>query len=152
MTEVNLKICRFQGEIFEKSIDMINCGSSSFIRNFMYSDIASHIDNGNIMLETLSINQIFNEYIKQYGNKKIGKKKYNGKSLYWIGYIYRYWCQKEDITSKSAYRLINGSQLYTLYSPYHTMSPDKVIKRIMETKNEEQNDDNLKLIMKRILF
>lgn len=152
MNNIDLRVCRLQGEIFEESLNVIECGSASFIRNFMHSDIASHIDGGNIMSETISINQIFNEYIKQYGNRKYGKRKYGAKSLYWVGYIYRYWCQKENRSSKSVYRAINGNELNSLYAPYHTMSPDNVIRRIEEAKDEVRDDEYLKRVMRKIFL
>ena len=64
---IDLKACRLQGEIFEKSIIYINSGSATFIRNFMHSNIAKHIDKGFIMQESISLEKIYEDYIKEYG-------------------------------------------------------------------------------------
>lgn len=141
LSEADLKVCRIQGEIFASSVDFIECGSASFIRNFMHSDIATHIDSSNIIYESLSEKRIINEYIKQYGNKKYGKVKFDPKAMYWIGYLYRFWNISYGTTSRMIYKTINGKELYSLYEPYHTFSIEKAIKRILESKNVPNNDE-----------
>ena len=148
---VDLKACRLQGEIFEKSIIYIDSGSATFIRNFMHSNIAKHIDKGFIMQESISLEKIYEDYIKEYGNKEYGQTKYRPQAMYWIGYIYRYWCELYNISSSSVYKIINGSKMNTLYEPYHTMSPEKTISRINKASNNNiESEDYLKSLMRAI--
>ena len=148
---INLNTCRLQGEIFEKSIIYIDCGSASFIRNFMHSNIAKHIDKGTIMQESISLDKIFKKYIEEYGNRKYGKAKYRPQAMYWIGYIYRYWCELYNLSSSSVYKIINGSKINALYEPYHTMSPEKAISRINKASNNNiESEDYLKSLMRAI--
>lgn len=149
---VDIKACRLQGDIFEKSIIYLDCGSPTFIRNFMHSSIAEHIDKGSIMQESISLDKIFTEYKKEYGDKKYGKIKFKPQSMYWVGYIYRYWCELYNVSSSSIYKIINGSELNSLFLPYHTLSPEKTIKRIQESKNNIQSKEYLKNVMKKIYF
>lgn len=147
----DLYVCRLQGEIFEKSLEMVNCGSASFIRNFMNSNIVAHIDSSDIGIESISINQIYKEYFNQYGNRSYGKKKYSAKALYWIGYTYRYWNKLYNQTSKSIYKTINGKEMNDLYLPYHTFSSEKAIQRIIDSKGQTQNDEYLMNAMRKVL-
>lgn len=147
---IDLKACRLQGDIFEKSVIYLDCGSATFIRNFMNSKIASHIDKGTIMQESISLDKIFNSYKEEYGDKKYGSIQFKPQAMFWIGYLYRYWCEMYRISSKSVYKIINGSELNSLYLSYHTFSPEKAIKRIQESKNDNQSDNYLISVMKRI--
>ena len=102
------------------------------------------------MQESITLDKIFDEYKKEYGDRKYGQIKFKPQSMYWIGYIYRFWCEMEHISSNSIYKIINGSELNSLYLAYHTMAPEKVIKRINESKNNLQSEQYLYDIMRKI--
>ena len=148
---IDLNVCRYQGELFKESITHIDSGSATFIRNFMHSNIAKHIDKGTIMQESISLDKVFKKYIEEYGNRKYGRTKYRPQAMYWIGYIYRYWCELHNISSSSVYKIINGSKMNILYEPYHTMSPEKAISRINKASNNNiESEDYLKSLMRAI--
>ena len=50
----------------------------------------------------------------EFGASSYGKEKYNAEELYWIGYIYRYWCYTRELTSKQLYKIIKPKESIVL--------------------------------------
>jgi len=66
--------------------------------------------------------------------------------MYWIGYIYRYWCFTDTVSSKNLYRRIKPDELRKLYFPYHSMDPGQAVERIKEAKTAWQHGSSLKKV------
>lgn len=133
--EAGIKLCKYQAQLFEMSHDLAGCSSAVFIRRFMNSNAAKRIDNSSLLFEAISINELFDEINSQYGESSYGKIKYSKEELYWIGYIYRYWCYTHNQSSKYVYGIISAYELKKLYFPYHSLDPKMAIERICEAKN-----------------
>lgn len=138
--DIGLALCRTQGEIFVSSISKTDCSTAIFIRRFMNSSFASRIDNGGILSEVFDISIVFEEIEYEFGPSNYGKEKYNAEELYWIGYIYRYWCYTRGKTSKQVYKIVKPKELRSLYFPYHSLDPIQAIDRILEAKNINDDD------------
>ena len=136
-----LSLCKTQAEIFEKSIGFATCGSGVFIRRYMLSDFAMRMDKGATPFEAFSTEGAVREIINEYGETEYGKTKYSTEEMYWIGYIYRYWCYTASISSKQVYRLIKPSELKALYFPYHSLDPAQAIERIIEARGLSEEDE-----------
>lgn len=54
--------------------------------------------------------------------------------MYWIGYLYRYFCYTYDFSSRKVYGLLKPKELRPLYPAYHTLGCDQAIERILESK------------------
>ena len=127
--EIGLKLCRLQGETFSLSSTKLTCSSAIFMRRFMYSSVAARLDIGGIASEIFDINIIFDELEYEFGPTNYGKEIYNTEELYWIGYIYRYWCYTRGKTSKQVYKIIKpNSQLYTHKHVSMMILEEKIIK------------------------
>ena len=83
----------------------------------------------------------FDELDHQYGASEYGQIKYSAETLYWIGYIYRYWAYTHEKSSKQVYRLAKPQELAQLYFPYHSLDPAQAIERILEAKGVTYEDD-----------
>ena len=129
-----LILCDLQSDLFEKSLSL-ECSSEIFIRRFMNSKIAKQFDSTQILDDTLTISDINEELIKEYGYSSYGSIKYSKNELYWIGHIYRYLCYTYEITSKQAYKIIKPKELRSLFMAYHTFDTKHAIERILEAKN-----------------
>lgn len=129
----DIVLCKIQGNIFKEST-YLKCSSDIFIRRFMNSNIAKLLDKKQYLQNSLNNEDVFLEIEKQYGKTERGKNKYPEKTLYWMGYIYRYWSILTNYPSKKIYKIINSSQLAKLYFPYHSMSSQQTIERILEQK------------------
>ena len=98
----------------------------------MNSQVAQRMDLGNFLFEACDVDQTIEQINAEFGVSTYGKEKYAGSELYWIGYIYRYWCYTCQKTSKQVYRIIKPKELRELYFPYHSLDPAQAIERIME--------------------
>ncbi|MBQ3005768.1 MAG: antitoxin [Clostridia bacterium] len=138
--EIGLKLCKFQAEIFSKSVLKAECSSLIFIRRFMYSSVAQRMDETGFLFEACDLNSVFEEIDSEFGRTSYGKEKFSAEELYWIGYVYRYWCYTYDKTSKQVYKIIKPKELRDLYYPYHSLDPTQAIERILEAKKMKEED------------
>lgn len=135
-----LILCDIQSMLFEESLNL-NCSTEVFIRRFMNSDISRQLDSGQILDDTLTIDDIINCLETEYGTFNYGSVKYSIYELNWIGYIYRYFCYTYDLPSKRVYKIIKPKELRSLYNAYHTLDPVAAIQRILEAKEINFNND-----------
>ena len=138
---LGLKLCNFQAQLFEESLNKYECSSRIFVRRFMNSDLAKRMDNDGFLFESLTITDALDEIEQQYGESTYGKEKYTVEEMHWIGYIYRYWSFSYGLTSRQIYKISKPEQMRKLYFPYHSLDPRQAIDRIiegtgMETTNE----------------
>lgn len=138
--EIGLKLCRLQGEVFTLSAERTGCGSGIFIRRFMNSSVASRLDRVGTLFEICDAVGILEEVEIEYGPSDYGKEKYNPEALYWMGYLYRYWCYVWEKTSKQVYQIIKPKELRQLYYPYHSLDPAHAIQRILEARSLNEED------------
>lgn len=129
-----LSLSKRQGDIFEKSMTKFGGSSEVFVRRFMLSKIAKDFDSLSFLGVAMSDGEVFDELDRQYGESNYGKGKYGSEALYWVGYIYRYFCYTYEIDSKTAYKLIKPRELFSRYYVYHTFDPAFAIDRILEEK------------------
>lgn len=147
-------VCEIQANTFEKSIDELNCSSEIFIRRFMKSKIAKTFDNQSILDTNLQPLDVLERIDEEYGVSTYGSVKYTHDEMYWIGYLYRYFCVTYDVTSSHVYKTIKPKELRDVYLPYHTLDPSQAIERILEAKglllSEEEELQRQYEIFKRI--
>lgn len=138
--DIGLKLCRMQAEIFVLSAARLTCSSAIFLRRFMLSSVASRMDQSGFLYEACDANEILQEIESEFGKTDYGREKYSTEELYWIGYIYRYWCYTYEQSSKQIYRTIKPKELRELYYPYHSLDPAQAIERILEAKSSDERD------------
>ncbi|MDD7736376.1 MAG: GNAT family N-acetyltransferase [Bacillales bacterium] len=149
-----LLLASLQAKIFEESLLKVKTSSEIFIRRFMHSKIATYFDSTSFLDSPNSLDYVFEELEEEYGKSEYGKVKYNQDVLFWIGYIYRYFCYTYNISSKQAYKIVKPKELNQLYYSYHSLDCSLAIDRILEAKNisfeeKEINKKLLSLIRKR---
>ena len=135
-----LKLCKFQGELFQASLTETNCSSKIFIRRFMLSDLAKRMDSYGFLFEAYDLLDCFQELQSQFGPSEYGRIKFNPEEMYWMGYLYRYWSYLSEKGSKQVYKIIKPDELRKLYFPYHSLDPEVAIERIMEAKGIYEED------------
>lgn len=137
---IGLKLCKMQARVFELSASKLSCSSAIFLRRFMHSEVASRMDHPGFMNEACDENSILQEIESQFGSTDYGSEKYKPNELYWIGYLYRYWCYTYEERSKQVYKIIKPRELRELYYPYHSLDPAQAIERILEAKQIHSQD------------
>ena len=134
LTHQELELCRLQGELFEQSPALADCSSPVFVRRFMNSQTARRFDAGSVLFESTTSKSLAQELEQEYGPCDYGKVRYGGEVLYWMGYLYRYWCCVTGMSSKRVFKIAPGRELSELYGPYHSLDPVQAIVRIYEAK------------------
>lgn len=141
MDHYGLKLCQFQAQLFQNSIEQTDCSSGIFIRRFMNSDLANRMDKDGFLFDAPDISDALSEIEMEFGRSDYGSVKYGSEELYWTGYIYRYWSYINEENSKQIYKIIKPDELRKLYFPYHSLDPEQVIERIKESKGIRDIDD-----------
>lgn len=138
--ETGLKLSRMQAELFVLSASKLECSSPIFLRRFMLSKVAARMDQDGFLYEACTSDGILQEIEEEFGATNYGKEKYSTEELYWMGYLYRYWCYTYEKSSKQVYKLMKPKELRGLYYPYHSLDPAQAIERILESKNLGEED------------
>ena len=81
MDSIWLKLCDIQGRLFEQSTAY---GSEGFIRNFMNSDVARHLDSPYNKLQWMGEEYLLDE-LRDEKNLTQDGEKYSPDVLYWTG-------------------------------------------------------------------
>ena len=129
-----LHLCDLQAKTFESSVDYASVSSEIFIRRFMNSKTAKMLDNESVLQTNLHEKDLLDMIEEEYGSSKYGSVKYNRNEMFWIGYLYRYFCYTHKLTSVQVYKIVKPKELRGLFLGYHSMDPAQAIERILEAK------------------
>ena len=135
---LQLALCDTQGKLFELSGER-GYDSETFIKAFMTTDISKDMDK-----EFHHVQWAGKEYImSRMEDENFNEISNNGlvfdnETLYWAGYIYRYWNIYTGESSKDIYKQAPAKIMQTVYLMYHTMSPELAIDRLKESYNEKK--------------
>lgn len=134
MNTDGLLLCDLQAKAFEIAVDFAQVSSEVFIRRFMNSNVAKAMDNESVLQTNIHEKDILNMIEEQYGKSEYGSVKYTHNEMFWIGYIYRYFCYTYEMTSIQVYKIVKPKELRGLFPAYHTMDSAQAIERILEAK------------------
>ena len=134
MNKDGLLLCDLQAKAFEIAVDFAQVSSEVFIRRFMNSNVAKAMDNESVLQTNIHEKDILNMIEEQYGKSEYGSVKYTHNEMFWIGYIYRYFCYTYEMTSIQVYKIVKPKELKGLFPAYHTMDSAQAIERILEAK------------------
>lgn len=134
MNKDGLLLCDLQAKAFEIAVDFAQVSSEVFIRRFMNSNVAKAMDNESVLQTNIHEKDILDMIEEQYGKSEYGSVKYTHNEMFWIGYIYRYFCYTYEMTSIQVYKIVKPKELRGLFPAYHTMDSAQAIERILEAK------------------
>lgn len=100
----------------------------------MNSKIAKDMDNEAVLQTNIYEKDILDMVEEQYGESEYGSVKYTHNEMFWIGYLYRYFCYTRELSSTQVYKIVKPKELRGLFLAYHTMDPSQAIERILEAK------------------
>lgn len=135
-----LILCKYQGELFEYSIDYLKCSSSYFFKKFMNSDVAKRMDKESFINESIDYTALLDD-LKKETDLSRGSRKSSIKIMKWVGYLCRYWAIKNKISSKRIYSIIHLDEFERLYEAYHSLDVEEAIDRISEAKGVKYISD-----------
>ena len=134
MDSIRLKLCDIQGRMFERSTAY---ASEDFIREFMNSEVAEHLDSPYNKLQWMGEEYLMDE-LKDEKKLDTDGEKYSPEVLYWIGYLYRYWACTRGEKSKRIYRQAPAKTMKRNYMAFHTFDPEVAIDDLIEIHQQRQ--------------
>ena len=126
-------LCDMQGKLFEMSAAE-GFASESFIKTFMLSDAAADLDKVFHHMQWAGQGYILDRLKEENAaTLETAGDVYDNETLYWAGYLYRYWHFYTGESSKEMYKQAPASVMQAMYLMYHTMSPEMAIDRLKDT-------------------
>ncbi len=130
---LQLTLCDTQGKLFELSGER-GYDSESFIKTFMTTDISKDMDKDFHHVQWAGKEYIMSRMEDENANAISNNGiVFDNETLYWTGYIYRYWNIYTGESSKDIYKQAPAKTMQTVYLMYHTMSPELAIDRLKNT-------------------
>ena len=135
---LQLTLCDTQGKLFELSGER-GYDSESFIKAFMTTDISKDMDKDFHHIQWAGKEYIMSRMEDENSNAiNNNGLVFDNETLYWTGYIYRYWNIYTGESSKDIYKQAPAKTMQTVYLMYHTMSPELAIDRLKESYNKKK--------------
>lgn len=129
---LQLTLCDTQGQLFELS-KKLGYDSEAFVKAFMTSDVSVDMDKEFHHLHWAGKSYILSRMEEELCDElKKSNDIYDKETLYWIGYIYRYWHFYKKESSREIYKQAPIKTMNVVYYAYHTMSAEMAIDRLKE--------------------
>ena len=145
---LQLALCDTQGQLFELAAER-GYSSEAFIKAFMTSQVAADMDKDFHHVQWAGKAYILSRMEDELADQltKDGEI-YDKETLYWAGYIYRYWNFYKGESSREIYKQASAKTMKVVYLMYHTMSPEMAIDRLKDAYEEKKSSDLLHAIDK----
>lgn len=126
---LKLALCEMQAQLFVQSQEK-GYASESFIKTFMLSDVAKDLDMPFNHMQWAGAHYLMSRMEEEYADKLAQGECYDTETLYWAGYLYRYWHIYKGERSREIYKQASAKTMRIVYLMYHTMSPEMAIDRL----------------------
>ena len=136
---LQLTLCDTQGQLFELAAER-GYSSEAFIKAFMTSQVSADMDKEFHHVQWAGKAYILSRMEDELADQltKDGEI-FDKETLYWAGYIYRYWSFYTGESSREIYKQAPAKTMKVVYLMYHTMSPEMAIDRLKEAYKETKN-------------
>ena len=134
---LQLALCDTQGKLFELS-GTVGYESESFAKAFMTTDVAADMDKDFNHIQWAGKSYILSRMEDECKERLKKGQVYDTETLYWMGYIYRYWNIYTGERSRAIYKQAPAKTMRAMYLMYHTMSPEMAIDRLKDTYNSKK--------------
>ena len=125
------------------------------IIRFSHSALAGRFDSEDILNDNASALKCLSLLKGECGEISFGQRKYAKEQMYWMGYMYRFFCLSYGLSSSQAYRILKPSELANAYPGYHTLDCAQALSRMLEERGipfkEEDLEEKAKRIYARLL-
>lgn len=135
---LKLALCEMQAALFVQSREK-GYASEAYIKAFMKSDIAEDLDKPFHHMQWAGTHYLMSRMEEEYADVLTPGECYDEETLYWAGYLYRYWHLYTGESSREIYKQAPVKTMRIVYLMYHTMSPEMAIDRLKESYLEKHN-------------
>ncbi len=129
MDKFELKLCDIQGRLFANSAKE-GYDSKEFVKAYMCSDVAKKMDSSYSRMHWAGEEYLLEE-IADEASLQVGGKQYSQESLFWMGYIYRYWHFLTGDSSKKIVKIAPAAVMERNYLMFHTMDPEMAVEDLI---------------------
>lgn len=130
MDGIQLKLCDIQGRLFELSGEK-GYDSAAFIKAFMTSEVAKGLDSKYNRLQWAGEEYLLAEVIDS-AKLAPGGKVYDRETLFWSGYLYRFWHFTTGEDSREIYKQAPAETMNRNWLIFHTLAPEVAIEDLKE--------------------
>ena len=138
---LKLALCEMQAQLFVQSMER-GYASEAFIKAFMNSDVAEDLDMPFNHMQWAGTHYLMSRMEEEHSDVLMQGECYDEETLYWVGYLYRYWHIYTGENSRDIYKQAPAKTMRIVYLMYHTMSPEMAIDRLKESYNEKRKKDS----------
>lgn len=135
---LKLALCEMQAALFVQSREK-GYASEAYIKAFMQSDIAEDLDKPFHHMQWAGTHYLMSRMEEEHADALTPGECYDEETLYWAGYLYRYWHLYTGESSREIYKQAPAKTMRIVYLMYHTMSPEMAIDRLKESYLEKHN-------------
>lgn len=135
---LKLALCEMQAQLFVLSQEK-GYASESFIKTFMNSDVAKDLDKSFHHMQWAGTHYIMSRLEEEHAAELTQGECYDTETLYWAGYLYRYWQIYTGENSRAIFKQASAKTMRVVYLMYHTMSPEMAIERLNEAYRERHS-------------
>ena len=139
LDSLEISLCQMQGHLFELSAEK-GYDSEAFVKAFMSSGIAEDLDKTFNHTQWAGEEYLLSRLSEERPDATKPGAVFDAETLYWTGYLYRFWHYYTGETSKELYRQAPITVMKQVYLPYHAMSIEMAIDRLKETYRDKKTN------------
>ena len=128
---LGLQLCDIQGRLFEYSRAM-GCTSAQFIKTFMCGPTAAALDRPYDRAQWMGEEYLFEEIDDESGGLPRGGDLLPQETLYWMGFLYRFWHLYSGETSNKIFNTADSTVMAKAYPGFHTLDNEAAVDRLKE--------------------
>ena len=133
---LKIALCEMQAQLFVQSKEK-GYNSEAFIKIFMNSDTAKDLDKPFHHMQWAGEHYLMSRMEEECADLIEKGDGFDTETLYWTGYLYRYWHIYTGESSREIYKQASAKTMRVVYLMYHTMSPELAIDRLKESYLEK---------------
>lgn len=138
MDGIQFKLCDIQGRFFELS-GAKGYDSATFIKAFMTSETAKGLDSKYNRLQWAGEEYLLAEVVDS-AKLTPGGKVYDKETLFWSGYLYRFWHFATGEDSREIYKQAPAETMNRNWLIFHTLAPEVAIEDLKEIHRQRNGE------------
>ena len=138
MDSIQFKLCDIQGRLFELS-GAKGYDSATFIKAFMTSETAKGLDSKYNRLQWAGEEYLLAEVVDS-AKLTPGGKVYDKETLFWSGYLYRFWHFATGEDSREIYKQAPAETMNRNWLIFHTLAPEVAIEDLKEIHRQRNGE------------
>jgi len=132
---IERQLCDIQGRLFERSLAQ-GLDSADFVEKFMYSKTCEYFDLPYDRLQWAGEEYILETLLDETTVRPSGEM-YGKETLFWTGYVYRYWHLLTGESSREIYKQASTQRMRDCYPGFHALDVAMAIEDLKEIHRQE---------------